>query len=291
VTYFPAPRRFVLWLGLVVGLGWASSASALQVAPNVVFIHAGERGSELTLRNGGGAPVEVQIRVIFGFEDAGDDGQVRAVYPDRHPRSAADWIRAYPQRTIVAPNARQSIRLFSRAPADLPPGEYWARVEVQSRPAQTASRSVEGEDDIQVRVGVTTRQRIPIFVRVGEVESSLAIASVQARLDTRQEGEGAATREVVATYSARIRGNAAFLGTMKARIENGQRVIAERDALLAVFVAGRRRIRIPLSDDVRAEDLAGARLVLEARHEHPALQERDFVPGRTAPWSGPLAVE
>ena len=280
-------------VSVLLGALWAQPAKAAQVAPNVVFINAGERGAELMVRNGGQEPIEVQVGLSFGYEATDHRGQVQSVYTDDpdHPKSAASWLRAYPQRTVIAPGSRQSIRLFSRAPADVEPGEYWARIEVQSRPTRVPTRAAGDDDEIQVRVGVTTRQRIPIFVRVGETEASFAVGAVRARVDEKSGEDGEVSRSVYVRYRARLAGNAAFLGTMHARIENGGKVLAERRAPLAVFVPGVRGARLALSDDVSAADLRGATLILEARREHPAIAAADLVSGRALRWEGPLALE
>jgi P pilus assembly chaperone PapD len=276
---------------LAVAAAAAAPASAAQIAPNILFIGANERGAELVVHNPGGAPIEFEVSLLFGYEDAGEDGAVGAVYPDDPDpaRSAVSWLRAYPQRAVVPPGQRQTIRLFRRPPPDLPEGEYWARVSIQSRPTEIPSRAL-GEEEVQVRVGVTTRQRIPVFVRIGAPEASVKIAEVQARYESAEESEeGGPT--VVARYQARLEGNAAFLGHLSARIEKDGEVLAEAAVPMAIFVDGRRRARIPLPDGATREGLEGARLVLEATRRHPAIQSRHLLPGEGDRFEGPLDLD
>ncbi len=281
-------------LGALIGLCWAHPVRAAQVAPNVVFIDSGERGSEITVRNGGERPIEVEVRVVFGYEASDAEGRTRTVYPGREAeraRSAADWIRAYPQRAVIPPNSRQTIRLFSRPPRDLEAGEYWARVEVQSRPTHIPTETLDDAQDVQVRIGVATRQRIPLFVRIGETEASLRVGSARARLREEPDEDGVVARELQIRYRASLAGNAAFLGSLTARVENGSEILAERTSPLAVFVPGVRRIRVPLPAGVSEADLRGATLVLEPTRQHPAIQARYLVSGRALRWEGPLALE
>lgn len=281
-------------LALLAPAALAAPAAAAQVAPNVVVIEDGERGAQLSVWNNGDTPVEVQVSLGFGYEDTDDDGTIETSFEKEsdHPRSAADWLRAYPQRVVVPPEARQSIRVFARAPGNLDEGEYWARAQVQTRPTEVPAEDVEGEEDIRVRVGVTSRQRIPVFVRNGETESSLAVDRVRARLHHEAtEGEDDGERYVMAHYRADAGGGAAFLGSMAARIESGGETLAARQAPLAVFVSGERRIRIPLPEGVSRADLDGARLDLEPVREHPVVQSRHIRPGESEGWQGPLALE
>ena len=277
----------------VIGAFSVSMAEAAQVAPNIVFINSGERGAELTIRNGAQTPIEVEVRIVFGYEDTDGAGRVRAVYPESSDgeRSAAEWIRAYPRRAVIPPESRQSIRLFSRAPSGIEAGEYWARIQVESRPTQIEAQDAAGGEDVQVRVGVTTRQRIPLFVRVGEASASLAVGEARARLRQDAREDRAPQRHIEVRYRTRLAGNAAFLGTMQARLEREGRILATQEVPLAVFVPGIRRVRIPLDEELSAADLRQARLILEARREHPAINSRDLLAGRALRWEGPLALE
>lgn len=276
----------------------AAPAGAAQIAPNVIFIEEGERGGELSVWNHGDTPIEIEVTLAFGYEDTNDEGEVHAVHRDAdddHPRSAASWLRAYPRRTVVPPESRQSVRIFSREPADLEDGEYWARAEVRSRPTEVEGQELEGEDDIAVEVGVATRHRLPVFVRRGEPEAylglrdvELGIEEVPAEDNETEDGAGGGERRVVARYRAEVRGNAAFLGTLRARVETAEGVVAEGDQRLAVFVPGARRVHIPIPDELGDEELAGARVILEGEREHPLLRSSQLVGGRAERWEGSL---
>ncbi len=196
--FFPKWLLATLCLALLLP---AAPSMAAQVAPNVVLIGSGERGAQVTVHNPGLSPIEVEVTLTFGYEDSDEEDKVRTVYPEdgtTHDKSAVNWLRVYPQRVIVGPGARQALRLFSRPPQGLAEGEYWARMQVQTRPTEMPSRAVESTDEVRVRVGVTTRQRIPVFVRIGEPEASLRFTHVGPLLDdggmspeaAKAEGEG-----------------------------------------------------------------------------------------------------
>lgn len=270
-----------LWFVAAVTLV-STNAWALDIAPQVLIIDAKDRSGALLLRNGAEAMVEVQVDVRFGFEVADEDGNVQAHYPaqptDDH-RSAAPFLRVYPRRARLAPGEERVVRILARTPSDLPQGEYWARASIRAVPVMPPS--VEPSDRVRLQVGVTTEQRIPVFVRHGRAAATAHIQDVSWEVEKRHGRDF-----LVARYFVGLEGSGAFLGTVHARVKRADgELVGLRDKNLAVFESGWRRVEIPL------ESLPGkgARLELSTERRHPAITNDDLLPGGVTRWSAALA--
>jgi P pilus assembly chaperone PapD len=261
-----------------------TSALAVKVAPQVVFIGDGSRGTELILLNDGNAAASVEVEVLYGYEVTNDDGKVDTVYPTSGPqmkRSAADWIRAYPKRLRVTPGQQQVIRLFSRPRGKVADGEYWARVAIISQPeAGPPKKAVDGQ--LSMEVGITTRQIVPVFVRRGRVRATPSISQVRSSWT---DADGKKALEIL--YFANAKGGGAFLGRVRGALSSGGRSVGEATKTLAVFEPGWRKMIIP----VAAMPAGPLELRIETLHEHPAIEAKDLLPGDAAVWedavSGP----
>ena len=74
---------------------------AVYVSPTAVFMDDRSDAAQITIGNSGDTPEEASVELKFGFPDADSAGTpfVRMIDdPGTQYPSAADWIRAYPQR-------------------------------------------------------------------------------------------------------------------------------------------------------------------------------------------------
>ncbi len=259
-----------------------TNAWALDVAPQVLIIDAKDRSGALVLRNGAEATVEVQVDVRFGFEVADADGNVQAHYPaqpsDDH-RSAAPFLEVHPRRAELAPGEERVVRILARTPSDLPQGEYWARASIRAVPVMPPS--VEPSDRVRLQVGVTTEQRVPVFVRQGRAAATAHIQEVSWEVEERHGRD-----YLVARYFVGLEGSGAFLGTVHARVERADgAIVGLRADNVAVFESGWRRVEIALD----GAPGAGARLELSTERRHAAITSDDLLPGGVTRWSAALA--
>lgn len=274
-------KRSLFVASLLVGA--PTSALALDVAPQVVIIDAKDQSGALLLRNGAASMVEVEVDVRFGFEVADADGKVRAHYPEvdvDDRRSASSFLRVYPRRSRLAPGEERVVRILARPPAELPSGEYWARASVRAVPV--IPPSTDHEDRIRLQVGVTTEQRIPVFVRHGRAAATAHIQKAEWTIERRADQKVLAAR-----YFVGLEGTGAFLGTVEGRVVLADgREIGVHTKNLAVFESGWRRIEVPFEGDLPAD----ARLELSTTREHPAVTSDDLLPGGVTQWSTALAA-
>jgi len=240
---------------------------AIYVAPTAVFMDDRSDATQVTIGNSGDTPEEATVELRFGFPDADSAGTpfVRMVDdPGPEYPSAADWIRAYPQRVRLAPKTQQVVRLLARPPADLPDGEYWSRLIVTGRGASIPVTSA----DTTVRAGVNLVIRLVASVtyRKGKVTTGVAVRDLGAEAD----GDSL-------TLWAHLdrSGNGAFLGTADIELVNGGGSIVRRwSTALSVYVPMRRRFAFPL-DSVAPGDY---RVRLRLRAERPDLPAERVLP-------------
>ena len=240
---------------------------AIYVSPTAVFMDERSDAAQVTIGNSGDSPEEATVELKFGFPDVDSAGTpfVRMI-DDPGPEfpSAADWIRAYPQRVRLEPKSQQVVRLLARPPENLPDGEYWSRLIVTGR---GASVPVAGADSV-VRAGVNLVIRLVASVtyRKGTVSTGVTVRDLAA------EAEG----DSLTLWAHMDRqGNAAYLGTADIELVNGGGSIVRRWATaLAVYFPMRRRFSFPL-DSVAPGDY---RVRFQLRTDRPDLPADRVLP-------------
>jgi hypothetical protein len=225
-------RTLLLALGLV--MAGVQAAHAVSVSPTALYIDSRTRTGVLTLHNPGTLAEEVTIEFAFGYPQTDTAGNL-SVPVTREPAagepSAMGWMRAFPRRLILQPGQRQIVRVMVEPPADLPDGEYWARVLVNSRGGQPPIEQTQG--DVRLQLEVATTLVMAANFRKGSVGTGLEVAAEEARRGT----DG-----VTVQLDLRRTGNAAFLGRMRADLVNARGdVLGTAWDDLAVYREVRRR--------------------------------------------------
>ena len=236
------PRRISLFrlgrtLAAVLALlaGTAARAHAVSVSPTALYIDSRTRTAVLTLFNPGQLPEEVTIDFAYGYPQADSAGNV-TVPTTKEPAagepSAMAWMRAFPRRLLLQPGQRQVVRVLVEPPADLPDGEYWARVLVSSRGGQPPIEQTQG--DVRLQLNVQTTLVMAANYRKGDVRTGVSLASASAR----RTADGVQLQVDLART-----GNAAYLGRMRAELlDAGGKVVATLYDDLAVYRTMRRRL-------------------------------------------------
>lgn len=252
---------------------------AVYVTPTAVFMDERSDAAQVTIGNAGDTPEEATVELKFGFPDADSAGTpfVRMIDdPGPEYPSAADWIRAYPERVRLEPKSQQVVRLLARPPANLPDGEYWSRLIVTGR---GASIPVQGADS-GVRAGVSLVIRLVASVtfRKGRVSTGVVVRN----LGVDAEGDSL----TVWAHLDRL-GNAAYLGTADVELVSGRDSVVRRwSSALAVYVPMQRRFSFPL-DSVAPGDY---RVRLRLRAERADLPAETVLPAPTVTDSAAVRV-
>ena len=215
-------------LTLLLQLVWPALAASIGVAPHAVFMSDRERTAEVTLFNSTSAAEEVELAFQYGFPVADSTGKmVIALYADPDPDdpSAAGWLRAFPRRVRVEPGQRQIIRVQASPPDDLPPGEFWSRMIITSRPA--SPRGVPLDSGFSATVNIQLRTIISVNYRNGDVSTDVSLDSlwVEAVPDTLRAWVGLDRG-----------GNAAYLGSAVLTLESADGSVVRRSGPYQVAV-------------------------------------------------------
>jgi hypothetical protein len=252
---------------------------AIYVSPTAVFLDDRARSTQVTIGNSGDSPEEATVELKFGFLDADSAGTpfVRFVDDpgDEFP-SAAEWIRAFPQRVRLAPNSQQVVRLMARPPENLPDGEYWTRMIVTGRGAALA---VAGADStVRAAVNLEIRLVTSVTYRKGRVTTGLVVRSI----DVEAEGDSL-------TVWARMarEGNAAYHGTADVEVVDVRGTIVRRwSAALTVFYPLKRRFSFPMGSLAPGD----YKVRFRVRAERPDLPADKVLPAPTVMDSATVRV-
>ena len=256
------PRRLVpAWRAVLLAAVFVlvpAIIEAVYVSPTAVFMDDHSGAAQVIIGNSGDQPEEATVELRFGFPDADSAGTpyIRFVDdPGTEFPSAADWIRAFPQRVRLEPHSQQVVRLLAQPPKDLPDGEYWTRMIVTGRgttlPVASADSGVHAGVDLVIRL-VTS-----VTFRKGKVHTGVVLPDLSADAD----GDSL----TVWTHLDR-QGNAAYLGTADIELETARgSVVRHWSSALGVYSPMRRRFSFQL-DSVPPGDYR-VRMRLRAERE------------------------
>jgi hypothetical protein len=188
----------------------AAEVAGIVVAPTAVYLTSARPAGAVTLYNPSDVPEEVSVSTLFGYPATNENGELRLFTEEDSddPRSAAGWIQALPQRLVVPPGERRTVRLLARPASDLPDGEYWTRLVFESR-GQTLP--VAGGDTTAIAIGLNLNVRTVISAafRKGQVDTGVQIEDFTPRV----QGDSLIVRPNFVRQ-----GNAAFIGRMQVQL-------------------------------------------------------------------------
>jgi P pilus assembly chaperone PapD len=249
----------VAWLVVMVVTSGQLGASVL-VAPTVVFLNKAEPTERMTIMNQGTEPQEVTIDFAWGLPESDSVGRVYVDLQDssaNDPRSAMEWLRAFPRSMILPPGQSQIVRVMARPPAGLEDGEYWARVVVRSQKARGNEDSNLDEGVITTQLNMVMQTAIMVKYRTGELNSSLQLNSARA------EKSGSKVNVIVDLES---RGNVSYMGVTDLTLIDGRdREVASQSTNLAVYRDLRRRYQMNIPEDSRPPYRVRMRISSEGR--------------------------
>ena len=230
-------------LGLIIVAPLLDVAAGVLVAPTVIVISDKGRTGRMTVHNPTDKPREISISFSFGLPESDSLGNVNIFLRDTavsDTRSALGWIRAFPRKLILPGNGTQVVRFVAHPPKDLPDGEYWARIVVESQEGTTSLPMPSNDQEITTKLNMIMRTAIMLKYRTGDLVANLELGSAEAkRIDSRVE--------VLADL--RNKGNVSYVGIMECRlIDAAGSQVSYSNIQLAVYHDLLRRVDMPLSD-------------------------------------------
>ncbi len=256
-------RPAMLLASLAAAHPGAAAAQGVLIAPTTVIVDSRSRTTSLLLVNPGDEPAEVEISAFFAYTITDSTGQLQLHAPERPDSgvvSAADWIRVFPRRMTIDPRSQQTVRLLVSPPADLPDGEYWARLAVLAR-GGTVPITSSADTGVHVGLSIEVRTLLPVLFRKGKVSTGIAISGLRA---IRAEDS------VVVRARLDRQGNAAMIGTVRGEfVDAGGRVRASFSQPISTYFALEPRFTAP-ADSVPAGRYTLRLEVLAERRDLPA---------------------
>lgn len=208
-----------------------SSRAQLMVDPPRPLLTDKKRSLEVTFRNPGTEPTEVQLgfryTVLRTDSAAGLSLDTNATAEERE-KSALEWIKAFPRRFNLAAGQSRVVRLIAAIPSGTLDGEYWADLLVTSSAIDRIRPPMNDTLDSNVNavalagMGINFHVSFPLTVRVGETKTGVELGSVQGSIrdsnlvllvDTRRLGNSAYRGALEATILNPDGSKAAFTGT------------------------------------------------------------------------------
>ena len=109
----------------------------------------------------------------------------------------------------VTPKSQQTVRLLVSPPADLPDGEYWARLAVLARGGRVPLETSTDTSLVHVGLSIEVRTLLPVLYRKGKVETGIALSQLRA---------SRVADSVVMRGRLERQGNAATIGTLRGEL-------------------------------------------------------------------------
>lgn len=236
-------QRGVAMTCILLILTAVNLAAGVLVAPTVVILSDKNRTGRINVENPGNESKEVEISFSFGLPVSDSLGRVTIALADSNvtdPRSALNWIKAFPRKFRLEPNSSQVVRLVARPPGDLASGEYWAQIVVQSQEGQTSFPVDADTDAITTRLNMIMKTVIAMKYRTGDLTAELELTGMAVQqIDS----------QVVVLCDLANRGNISYLGVLTCRLMDAEeREISFHKSNLAVYRDLRRGIYLPVKE-------------------------------------------
>jgi P pilus assembly chaperone PapD len=271
----PRQTRSMGWRGIAIGailcLAVDVGASVL-VSPTAVFISSKRRTGRMIVQNTTDAPKEISVHFSFGLPESDSLGNVRVQLSDSavtDPRSALGWIKAFPRKLILPPNGSQVIRLVASPPRDIPDGEYWSRVVIRSKEAQTRVPSSADEGQITTQLNMVMQTAIMLKYRKGDLISHIEVTDTDVRMERDR---------VDVTIDMESRGSASYVGVLTCRlVDADDRMISTDQVQLAVYHSLRRKMQLSIGQgDFKRPFHVEVAISTEGRND---IADEDMLPG------------
>ena len=172
-------QTFIFSIIVLISSGMNIALAAISVTPKFLFLDPTKRSVAINVTNNGNEDDELWVEAKFGYVVSDDTGGIHVIYDssDAVQNSAASWIRAYPQRFILGPDETQIVRLVVSPPAGIAHGEYWARINISSKPRKPAI-SVRGAK-FGSGIILVSQVGVAFHYRYGDLTTAIQLSDIK----------------------------------------------------------------------------------------------------------------
>ena len=270
---------FLLVWALLLACGSAGRA-AITVTPQVLFMGANQRSAHVHVNNPGDNPLEVWVDFKYGYHVSDDTGKIIEVMTDTlqpDDRSAAKWVKAYPDRFTLGAGETQVVRFVVSSPQATVPGEYWARIIIYSKDQKKPH--IAGKPGFGAAFDMIAATSIPFQYRYGEVSTGL---------DLVRSIEYHATDKVCSVLlPVRRTGNASYWGTARCTILNGGKPVAGQDFNIVVY----KDLTYKMDIDRSKVPPGDYSLQIDVRAERTDIRNSDILKAELKTWTIPITLK
>lgn len=200
-----------------------SPFGGLSLTPTRLVLEPGSTLGQITLYNSGGETVTYRVEDVE-LQAMSEGGYAPIEEGVTAPEWAASrYLRYAPRQVTLGAGERQVVKVISRAPRDLPAGEFRSHLRFSSIPTVAPVDEKEnpvnrdGDNTVEVKVGLEYRITIPVILRTGQGTGGTEIEA--ASLEANPDSEGS-----VVKVTLNKTGAWADHGTLRALDENGEEV-------------------------------------------------------------------
>lgn len=201
------PIRISLAVATLALAGSVGAHAQLTISPNGILMKPGQTSGEVDVRNPSDKPMVVSTRLMYAILRTDSTG---ATFKDTvttgapTERSAVEWMRAFPRQFTLAPGASRSIRVMSTPPADLPDGEWLARLEIKGVAVDKPTQLEPDTTQIGVKLNYKYSYSFPAVFHKGTLTTGIDFSAV---------GGGQASGGPMVMLRLAVSGNSTYRGT------------------------------------------------------------------------------
>ncbi len=207
-----------------------SAYAGVSVFPQQIFITPQNRSAPLFITNGSDAETEVWITFTGEYPIGFQNGKITFEYADtlENSPSAVSWVKAVPERLVLAAREKRTVRLFVTPPLGLTEGEYWARVIVHDK-ATKVQLPKASRPGMRLAMQMITETGIPFHVRRGTPRSGVIVKGATASLNKNM---------LSLKLDLERRGNSSFWGRLNYRLmDDFGKTVQKKEFRLVVYKA------------------------------------------------------
>lgn len=178
-------KALAVFLGLTATNAAVDDAMAqggfgdITVTPTRIVLEGRQRSGTITLANTGAKKATYRISVVnMRMTENGGFQEIQEGKALPGENFAEGLFRYAPRQVTLEPGQAQTIRIATRKPAGLLPGEYRSHLLIRAIPDSSAGQSIERKpgDGIEVSLAVIAGVALPVIVRHGEVSAETSLS-------------------------------------------------------------------------------------------------------------------